>query len=71
MWPISWVNVTSLQWVEDHSPSVQNVQEACPVVKLTASLIGMQKFKNQDIIIITLYSPQFKLLQKTMLDVKP
>uniref|UniRef100_A0A915KCD6 DNA2/NAM7 helicase-like C-terminal domain-containing protein n=1 Tax=Romanomermis culicivorax TaxID=13658 RepID=A0A915KCD6_ROMCU len=53
---IAWLNVTSLEFLEDNSDSIQNLQEARAIVNLVASLIGIQKFNNKDIVIITLYS---------------
>uniref|UniRef100_A0A915L867 DNA2/NAM7 helicase-like C-terminal domain-containing protein n=1 Tax=Romanomermis culicivorax TaxID=13658 RepID=A0A915L867_ROMCU len=56
--PIAWVNFTRQESLEDNSHSTQNVQEARAIVNLAATLIGVQKFKNEDIIIITSYSAQ-------------
>uniref|UniRef100_A0A915JHE8 DNA2/NAM7 helicase-like C-terminal domain-containing protein n=1 Tax=Romanomermis culicivorax TaxID=13658 RepID=A0A915JHE8_ROMCU len=66
--PIAWVNVTGLESLEDNSGLIQNIQEARAVVHLAASLMGVQKFKNEDIITITSYSTQGKLLRNTMLE---
>uniref|UniRef100_A0A915I5C4 DNA2/NAM7 helicase-like C-terminal domain-containing protein n=1 Tax=Romanomermis culicivorax TaxID=13658 RepID=A0A915I5C4_ROMCU len=57
--PIAWVNVTRQESLEDNSPSIQNIQEATAIVNLMASLMGLQMFKNEDIIIITSYSAQY------------
>uniref|UniRef100_A0A915I4A3 DNA2/NAM7 helicase-like C-terminal domain-containing protein n=1 Tax=Romanomermis culicivorax TaxID=13658 RepID=A0A915I4A3_ROMCU len=54
--PIVWVNVTSLESLED------------AIGNLVASLIGMQKFKNEDIVIMTSYSAKVKLLRNTVLE---
>uniref|UniRef100_A0A915JY59 DNA2/NAM7 helicase-like C-terminal domain-containing protein n=1 Tax=Romanomermis culicivorax TaxID=13658 RepID=A0A915JY59_ROMCU len=66
--PIAWVNVTGQESLENNSHSIQNIQEARAIVNLVASLISMEKFKNEDIHIITSYSTQIKLLWNTMLE---
>uniref|UniRef100_A0A915HMX4 DNA2/NAM7 helicase-like C-terminal domain-containing protein n=1 Tax=Romanomermis culicivorax TaxID=13658 RepID=A0A915HMX4_ROMCU len=66
--PIVWVNVTSLESLEDNSHLIQNVREARAIGNLVASLIGMQKFKNEDIVIMTSYSAKVKLLRNTVLE---
>uniref|UniRef100_A0A915IN84 DNA2/NAM7 helicase-like C-terminal domain-containing protein n=1 Tax=Romanomermis culicivorax TaxID=13658 RepID=A0A915IN84_ROMCU len=66
--PIAWVNVRGQESLENSSRSLQNVQEARVIVNLVASLISMQKFKNEDMFIITSYSAQVKLLWNTVLE---
>uniref|UniRef100_A0A915HWL9 DNA2/NAM7 helicase-like C-terminal domain-containing protein n=1 Tax=Romanomermis culicivorax TaxID=13658 RepID=A0A915HWL9_ROMCU len=56
--PIAWINATSLELLEDNSRSIQNIQGARAIVDLAANLIGVQKFKNEDIIVITSYNAQ-------------
>uniref|UniRef100_A0A915J4I4 DNA2/NAM7 helicase-like C-terminal domain-containing protein n=1 Tax=Romanomermis culicivorax TaxID=13658 RepID=A0A915J4I4_ROMCU len=66
--PIAWVNVTGQESLRYNSRSIQNVKEARAIVNLAATLIGLQKFKNEDIVIITSYSAQVKLLHSTLLE---
>uniref|UniRef100_A0A915KY09 DNA2/NAM7 helicase-like C-terminal domain-containing protein n=1 Tax=Romanomermis culicivorax TaxID=13658 RepID=A0A915KY09_ROMCU len=66
--PIAWVNVTGQESLRYNSCSIQNVKEARAVVNLAATLIGLQKFKNEDIVIITSHSVQVKLLHSTLLE---
>uniref|UniRef100_A0A915IRH7 DNA2/NAM7 helicase-like C-terminal domain-containing protein n=1 Tax=Romanomermis culicivorax TaxID=13658 RepID=A0A915IRH7_ROMCU len=65
---IAWVKVTGQESLEDNSCSIQNVQEARAIVNFMATLTSTQKFKNEDIIIITSYSTQVKLLGDTVLE---
>uniref|UniRef100_A0A915KWJ5 DNA2/NAM7 helicase-like C-terminal domain-containing protein n=1 Tax=Romanomermis culicivorax TaxID=13658 RepID=A0A915KWJ5_ROMCU len=66
--PIAWVNVTGQESSQDNSRSIQNIKEARAIVNLVATLIGLQKFKNENIVIITSYSSQVKLLHSTVLE---